>query len=316
MFNFFQSWKAEWDKRSPLAEDKLRPEKAADEVVPYPYPIKKIRIAEEIEIAYIDEGDPTLETLVFVHGMASAIPVWRKNIKDLKRNYRCIALDLPGHGYSSKGNYPYTITFYADVLLSFMRKLELESVHLAGHSMGSQIACVAALKEPGRISRLILASPSGFEPYSAIDKQTLINLTTTMVGMGQAFTHHKLNFLLGFCNNKEEAGELAARIPIYKKDAAQFARMMLKNIESMLLEALGDVLGKIRQPVLILIGSDDMVSPYQFIHGEKYAKTIPVQSAKIPNSEVVIFKPCGHFVPYQKPKLYNKEVLAFLNSDR
>lgn len=306
MFNFFQSWKT---------ESELTPEKEADEVVPYPYAVKKIRLDDRIEIAYVDEGDPTLETLLLVHGMASAIPVWRKNIRDLKKHYRCIALDLPGHGYSSKGDYPYTMEFFADVLLSFIKRLGLKSVCVAGHSMGAQFTCIAALREPELITRLILASPSGFEPYSAIDKTTLINHTATMIAMGQAFTLHKINYLMGFNNNKEEAGELTTRIPVYKKDAAQFGRMLLKCIEAMLLEALVDVMGKIRQPCLILIGSDDIVSPYQFIHGEKYEKTVRMESAKIRNNKVVVFNPCGHFVQYQRPKLFNKEVMTFLKTN-
>jgi pimeloyl-ACP methyl ester carboxylesterase len=314
MFNFFEQWKSGWDKNTFLLADKLQPEKEDGAHVPYPYALKKLRLNDEVEIAYVDEGDPTLETLVLVHGMASAIPVWRKNIRDLKRHYRCIALDLPGHGYSSKGNFPYTMEFFADVLLAFIKRLGLRSVNVAGHSMGSQIACVAALKEPELISRMILASPAGFEPYSAIDKQLLINLSASTVAMGQAFTKHKLNFLMGFCNNFQEAGELAARIPIYKKDAAQFGRLMLKCIEAMLLESVCDVMGNIRQPCLIILGSDDIVSPYQFIHGEKYVQTVRMEASKIRSNKVVVFNPCGHFTQYQRPKLFNKEVMNFLNT--
>jgi len=302
MFNFFERWKA----------DKLTPEKEEGEHVPYPYDVKKIRLNGGLEIAYVDEGDPTLDTLLLVHGMASAIPVWRKNIRDLKRQYRCIALDLPGHGYSSKENFPYTMEFFADVLLAFIKRLGLKSVAVAGHSMGAQLACIAALKEPERISRLILASPSGFEPYRAADKQYLINLSAAAMGMGQAFTQHKQNYLMGFCNNYEEAGELSKRIPIYKKDAAQFGRMMLKCIEAMLLEALVDVMTSISQPCLIILGTDDIVSPYQFIHGETYQKTVRLEASKIKRNKVVVFSPCGHFVQYQRPKLFNKEVTAFL----
>ena len=312
MFNFLERWKAEWDNNSIMPSNKLTPEKNEGEQITYPYPVRKLRLNDEIELAYIDEGDPSLETLVLVHGMASAIPVWRKNIRDLKRHYRCVALDLPGHGYSSKGNFPYTMEFFAEVLVAFIKRLGLQRVYLSGHSMGSQIACIAALKQPELISRLILASPSGFEPYRAADKQLLIATAASAMGMGQAFTQHKLNYLMGFCNNYEEAGELAKRIPIYKQDAAQFGRMMLKCIEGMLLEALVDVMSNIRQPSLIILGSDDIVSPYQYIHGKKYVDTVRMEASKIRHNKVVIFNPCGHFVQYQRPKLFNKEVMNFL----
>jgi pimeloyl-ACP methyl ester carboxylesterase len=314
MFNLFAKWKEEWDKVSLSNPGKLVPERNNDEVIPYPYPVKKVVVSGNIEIAYVDEGNASLETILFIHGMASGIPVWRKNIRDLKRHYRCIAVDLPGHGYSGKGNYPYTVSFFAGVILSFIERLGLQSLCLAGHSMGAQIACVAALRAPILIKQIILASPSGFERYTASDKQTLINLAVATVGMGHAFTQHKLNFMMGFRNHNEEAGELAARLPIYKQDAPQFGKMMLKCIESMLLEGLSDVLSSIKQPSLILVGSDDIVSPYQFIHGERYEKTVRVNSANIPYCKFVRIEDCGHFVQYQRPKLFNKEVVMFLNT--
>lgn len=314
MFNFFTKWKEEWDKANLSSPGKLMPERNTDEVIPYPYRVKKVMVDGNIEIAYVDEGNAGSDTILFIHGMASGIPVWRKNIRDLKRHYRCIAVDLPGHGYSSKGDYPYTMTFYAEIILSFIERLGLQSLCLAGHSMGSQIACLAALRAPTLITQMILASPSGFEPYTASDKQTLINLSAATVGMGHAFTQHKLNFLMGFRNHKEEAGELSARLPIYKQDATQFGKMMLKCIESMLLESLSDVLSSIKQPCLILVGSDDIVSPYQFIHGEKYEKSVRIESARIPNCKLVRIEDCGHFVQYQRPRLFNKEAMVFLKT--
>ncbi|MEZ4766615.1 MAG: hypothetical protein R3C26_26510 [Calditrichia bacterium] len=46
-----------------------------------------------------------------------------KNIAELRNNYRCIAVDLPGYGKSSKGPYPIGMAFYADVLAQFLVKL-------------------------------------------------------------------------------------------------------------------------------------------------------------------------------------------------
>src|SRR5690554_3957786 len=103
MFDFINAWKNIWINNDSDPVDKMPlTEHKEEDVVPYPFPVKKVRVKESIEIAYIDEGDSTAGVLLFVHGMGGGIPGWRKNFPDLKKHFRCIALDLPGHGHSSK----------------------------------------------------------------------------------------------------------------------------------------------------------------------------------------------------------------------
>src|SRR5262245_49169523 len=45
-------------------------------------------------------------TLIFVHGFACALSDWDGQVKALSPNYRCAALDLPGHGNSAKPEEP------------------------------------------------------------------------------------------------------------------------------------------------------------------------------------------------------------------
>ncbi|HEY0091138.1 MAG TPA: alpha/beta fold hydrolase, partial [Flavobacterium sp.] len=98
-----QTWRGLWfptdNKNLPLSE------KRNYDPVHYEFEIKKV-LVEGIEIAYIDEGNEENEVVIFIHGMGGAVPVWRKNIAVLKEDYRCIAVDLPGHGHSGKEHYP------------------------------------------------------------------------------------------------------------------------------------------------------------------------------------------------------------------
>jgi hypothetical protein len=60
----------------------------------YSYEVKKIGLPEnKTEIAYIDE-EKGEKTIIFVHGLESYLPAWKKNIESLKSSYSCIAIDL------------------------------------------------------------------------------------------------------------------------------------------------------------------------------------------------------------------------------
>ncbi|HEX9979678.1 MAG TPA: alpha/beta fold hydrolase [Flavobacterium sp.] len=306
------TWKELWfpvhTAKMPLGEKKN------GETVPYPFEVKKVDV-DGIEIAYIDEGDNQGDVLLFVHGMGSAIPAWRKNIPELKNHFRCIALDLPGHGHSSKEDHPFTMDFYSRVVTGFMHTLGLSQTTLVGHSMGGQIAVTIALREPALIARLILISPAGFEPYSPTEKQMLIGLGLGVAGSANAFTMHKFNFLTGFCGDQRMAGDLLRRLPLYQEHAPEFGRMILRSIEGMLLESVNEHLGSLIQPCLILVGKDDKVSPYTYMRPENYHNIIVREAARIRNATVTVFDPGCHFLEYQRPETFNMQVLQFLKKE-
>ncbi|HEX8506683.1 MAG TPA: alpha/beta hydrolase [Hymenobacter sp.] len=312
MFDFLNAWKTLWHPSQWGHTGMPTTEKDPGERVSYPYSIQKAQLDENLEIAYVDEGDRSAEVLLFVHGMGSGIPSWRKNMDVLKKHYRCLALDLPGHGYSTKGDFPYTVTFYADTVLAFLDKLGVGPVTLVGHSLGGQTAIVAALKAPDRIERLVLVSPAGIEPYTSLEKQMLINLAGGVVASGNAFTHNQLNFMIGFQNNQQEAGDLLKRLAFFKDDAAVFGKTMLRSVEGMLLESVNHVLTDVKQPALMLIGQEDKVSPYQYLRGQEYAELVAREAVKLPRGKLVVVPRCGHFVQYQRPEVFNQEVLKFL----
>jgi pimeloyl-ACP methyl ester carboxylesterase len=310
MFDFLTSWTNLWHPGAAHPGKMPLTEKEPGERVEYPYPLKKLRLSEALEIAYVDEGKG--DVLLFVHGMAGGIPSWGKNLSVLRKGYRCIALDLPGHGYSSRGDFPYTMAFYTGVVLAFMQKLGLTRVTLVGHSMGGQIAIHAGLKDPELIQRLVLVAPSGIEPYTAAEKQTLINMAAGVVGSGNAFTYYRFNYLLGFCNDSEAAGELIRRLAFFKNEAAIFGKTLLRSVEAMLLESVNHRLDQLTQPCLVVVGKQDRVSPYQYLRAEDFPDIVAREARKLRRGNLLVVEPCGHFVQYQRPKAFNNAVLEFL----
>ena len=79
----------------------------------YDFPVKYAELKNGTKVAYIDEGKGA-KTILFLHGFASNIMSWKRNIPELSRTFRCVALDLPGFGKSGKEISAVTVEFYAD----------------------------------------------------------------------------------------------------------------------------------------------------------------------------------------------------------
>ncbi|MCW3077755.1 MAG: alpha/beta hydrolase [Bacteroidetes bacterium] len=282
-------------------------------VVNYKYRVKTVNI-NEIELAFTDTGRPKNKTLIFLHGIGSGIPVWDNNIDELSKTSRCIAIDLPGHGYSKKSDFTYSMDFYAGILNSFISTLQLKNVVVVGHSMGAQIAVIAAFLKPELIKNLVLVSPAGIEPYFFHERSYLANLMCAISYSGLSFVNNRLTFLIGCCYNHAYSDELISKLAFYKNEGEKFSNMLLKSTHGMLFEPVTDIINKIQQPCLVLIGEKDKVSPYNYLRYESYTTLIDKVLGNISNIKVIRLKDAGHFLMYQDAALFNTEILKYLST--
>ncbi|MBI4568968.1 MAG: alpha/beta fold hydrolase, partial [Planctomycetes bacterium] len=108
-----------------------------------------ITLDSGLEINYREAGQG--ETLVLVHGFTSSIWNWDPVWEALAARFRVLALDLPGHGGSSKPlDAPYGVPAFAMNLAEFLRKKEIVNFYLAGHSMGGMVAMTFVLDQAWR----------------------------------------------------------------------------------------------------------------------------------------------------------------------
>lgn len=93
--------------------------------------------------------------LLLLHALGESGSDWAPVDAELARYFRVYAPDLRGHGES---DWPGTYSFglMARDVTSWLDKLGLDKVVLAGHSMGAGVAYLIAMGQPGRVRRLVI----------------------------------------------------------------------------------------------------------------------------------------------------------------
>lgn len=112
----------------------------------------------ELQYLKVGEGEPPL---ILLHGFGGDINIWVFNQEALAASRAVYALDLPGHGGSSKDVGEGDLNLFVETLAGFMDAMGVEKAHLFGHSMGGAIAGSFALAHPERVESLILAASAG-----------------------------------------------------------------------------------------------------------------------------------------------------------
>lgn len=137
------------------------------------------------EICVERQGEDVEETLVMVHGYGAGLGFFYKNFEPITRipGLKLYALDMLGMGNSSRP--PFRIhakdkedkvkeaeDWFIDALEEWRKARKIERFTLLGHSLGGYLAVSYAIKYPGHLKKLILASPVGIpeDPYAVSAK--------------------------------------------------------------------------------------------------------------------------------------------------
>jgi pimeloyl-ACP methyl ester carboxylesterase len=110
-------------------------------------------------------------TLIFVHGFACALSDWDGQVNAMSPNYRCVALDLPGHGNSTIPPEP-TIEALAKAVNTVKDHVGSNKAILIGHSMGCRVILEAFLQSKANIAGLVFVDGSilGGDPETGVAK--------------------------------------------------------------------------------------------------------------------------------------------------
>jgi len=99
--------------------------------------------------------------IVLVHGFGGDLNNWLFNMPDLAQSHCVTALDLPGHGRSSKDVGAGDLATLSAALGAFLDALGIGPAHLVGHSLGGAVVLELALRRPETATSLTLISSAG-----------------------------------------------------------------------------------------------------------------------------------------------------------
>lgn len=105
-------------------------------------------------IHFRDEGGGRGTPFVFIHGWACDSSAWRPQVDDLKRDHRCISVDLRGRG-ASAAVAPYDVFTAAADVANVIRSLGLPPVIVVGHSLGGIVALCLNQAEPELVAGMV-----------------------------------------------------------------------------------------------------------------------------------------------------------------
>jgi pimeloyl-ACP methyl ester carboxylesterase len=144
--------------------------------------------------------------IVLLHGLADTCRTWNHLAPVLGRDRRVYALDLPGHGDSSRYDSSYDVHWYGELIAEWIRSLDIPDFDLMGHSLGGGIAMRVLMEKPARVHRLVLVAAGGLGLEVAMPLRLaattglLDRVVPELMGMG---THAGVRVLGGNFNADE-----------------------------------------------------------------------------------------------------------------
>lgn len=154
----------------------------------YPFESRYLQL-EAGRMHYIDEGEGT--PIVMVHGTPSWSFLYRNLVKVLRKNYRCIAMDMLGFGLSDKpDNWSYKPRAHAANFEQLMEHLQLKDITLLVHDFGAPVGLAYAIKHPENVNNIVMLNSW---TWSLCKHQTFTTASKYLVGPLGRFILSKLN---------------------------------------------------------------------------------------------------------------------------
>lgn len=273
-------------------------ERAAERAFP---PTGRLVEAGAAHLHVLEAGPPDGPPVVLIHGANGALGDWAAVTALLQDRFRVLAVDRPGHGYSSRpGPGPWTATEQAAALRAALRALKVERPILVGFSWGGTVATAYALDHPDAVAGVVTSGA----PFA--DWSTGVNVAYRMPFwpvIGPAFAYG-LAPLAGkalgeawaapaFTPEKPTPGFATAPWPLALRTSTYLA-----NAED--ISGLSDFLAKqkMRYPAF--------KAPLVIIHGDgDQVVSLPIHAiytaGVVPGAVLQVEKGAGHMIPYTRP---------------
>lgn len=258
-----------------------------------------VRVVEaaghSLRVRSLGEGEAT--PIVLIHGFGGDLDAWLFNQEALAADRPVHAIELPGHGQSSKDVGDGGPAALSAALSAAVDALGLERVVLVGQSMGGALAMELALARPGLAAGLVLVAGAGLgeeidgaflEAFGAADRRKEMKAALQPLFADPELVNR--NVVEGALRNRRLEGAAEALRAVRE---AWFPGGRQAHV-------LAGRLGEIDAPILVVWGSEDRIIPA--------AHAQAVQG----RGETVVIEGAGHMVQMEAAGEFNRRIRAFL----
>lgn len=243
--------------------------------------------------------------MLFAHGLLWNTHLYDHQVEYFKNAYRCIAFDFRGQGQSEVTKSGYDIDTLAEDAIALLNALHIDRCHFVGLSMGGFVGQRLAIKYPQRLHSLILLETSAdAEEASKIPQYSKLIQGIKWLGIKRV-SKKIMPILFGqsFLKDKTRRADYKTWLNYLKQNNKIGAvRATLGVIER---KGVYDQLEKITTPTLIIVGNEDVATPYDKAQRLHFA---------IAGSKLAVIERAGHTSTVEAPEAVNETIAMFLIS--
>ncbi|MGV0921080.1 alpha/beta fold hydrolase [Empedobacter falsenii] len=229
--------------------------------------------------------------VILLHGLFGSLSNWGNVIKNLEINYNVYTPTFPLFSTHFKRN---SLQNLVQFLENYIHSNKIENPILIGNSLGGHVALLYALAHPNLVDKLILAGSSGLYESNlqasfvrVRDYEYIKNKVEEVFETKNVVTKELIDDVFSTANTPTKALSIIS----IARDAK---RQNLKHL-----------LHKIDQPVLLVWGKQDIVTPPDV--AEEFF-------AHLPNAKLAYIDDCGHVPMMEQPLLFNQHINQFLSA--
>ncbi len=244
------------------------------------------------------------EPVFLIHGSGAGVTAWanwRLVIPELAKDFRVIAPDMVGFGYTDRpAGVEYNMDTWVQHAIDLMDALGIEQTNLVGNSYGGALSVALTIRYPERVKRLVLMGAAGVEFELTPGLDAAWGYEPSVENM------RKLLDIFAYNNDliTDELAELRYKASIQPGFQEAFSSMFPAPRQRWIsaLASREEDIKKIQQPTLLIHGREDIVVP-------------PITSKKmfelIKNAQLHIFGCCGHWTQIEHNARFNRLVADF-----
>ncbi|WP_258102728.1 alpha/beta fold hydrolase [Marinoscillum sp. MHG1-6] len=246
-----------------------------------------MEIKERNKFQYIDEGEGPI--LLLLHGLFGALSNWDSVVKRFSSDYRVIIPLLPIYTMPIKEAGLDALNKFVE---EFVDEMELSNLNLIGNSLGGHVGLIFTLKNPTKVSSLILTGSSGlFE-----------NAMGGSFPKRGSYEYIEERVAYTFYDPKTATKELVDEVFETTKSIPKALRIVA-IAKSAQRNNMAEEIKAIQVPTLLVWGLNDTITPPYVAH--EFDRLIP-------NTTLRFIDHCCHAPMMERPEEFNAIVDEFL----